>query len=95
MSALQKIIELKGSQAAMAAVVGQRQQSVGYWLKNGLPAEHVLTISADVKFEVTPHQLRPDLYPHPEDGLPDELRGKILPLETTEAIPQPNLQGAA
>lgn len=72
---MQRVIDIKKSQAAVAAVVGARQQSVGYWLKEGLPGEHVLRISADIGYAVTPHQLRPDLYPHPEDGLPPELRG--------------------
>jgi len=76
MDALRKLIEHKnlGSQAAVAKVVGVRQQVVGYWLKNGVPAEHVLPICGAVTFEVTPHQLRPDLYPHPDDGLPLEMR---------------------
>lgn len=74
MSPLQRVIDIKGSQSALAAVVGAKQQAVGYWLREGLPGEHVLTISADVMYAVTPHELRPDLYPHPDDGLPVELR---------------------
>ncbi len=76
MNALQRVIDLKGSQGAVAAVVGSKQQSVGYWLKEGLPADHVLKIAADVDYKVTPHELRPDLYPHPDDGLPEDRRAK-------------------
>lgn len=74
MNALQRIIEIKKSQGAVAAIVGARQQSVGYWLKEGLPSEHVIKIAAAVDFQVTPHELRPDLYPHPDDGLPADMR---------------------
>jgi DNA-binding transcriptional regulator YdaS (Cro superfamily) len=76
MSALQKVIDLKGSQAAVAAIVGAKQQSVGYWLTNGLPADHVIPIARDTSWQITPHQLRPDLYPHPDDGLPADRRAQ-------------------
>lgn len=76
MSALQRIIEIKKTQAAVAAVVGARQQVVGHWLRDGVPAKHVLALCGDVAFQVTPHELRPDIYPHPEDGLPVERRAK-------------------
>lgn len=39
-----------------------------------IPGEWVLALSESVNWKVTPHELRPDLYRHPEDGLPDELR---------------------
>lgn len=81
MSALQRVIDIKGSQTALALVVGAKQQAVGYWLREGLPGEHVLKISADVNYAVTPHQLRPDLYPHPDDGLPAALRNQARAAE--------------
>lgn len=77
MNALKRIIELKKTQAAVAAIVGARQQSVGHWLRDGVPAKHVIDLCADVAFEVTPHQLRPDIYPHPDDGLPASLRVSV------------------
>lgn len=86
MSALQRIIDIKGSQTALAAVVGARQQSVGYWLKEGLPGEHVLKIAADVNYVITPHQLRPDLYPHPEDGLPEAMRNVAAPVAVSAQV---------
>jgi DNA-binding transcriptional regulator YdaS (Cro superfamily) len=39
-----------------------------------IPAEQVIEYARSRNFDVTPHQLRPDLYPHPEDGLPPLLR---------------------
>lgn len=34
------------------------------------PAEVVLPIVKYLDYQITPHQLRPDLYPNPGDGLP-------------------------
>lgn len=34
------------------------------------PAEYVLPIAEAVDWQITPHQLRTDLYPHPCDGMP-------------------------
>lgn len=61
-----------------------------------LPPAIVLPVCRADEWRTSPHQWRPDLYPHPDDGLPPELRGK-LQIETTdaagdlrvEAIPQP------
>ncbi|EPE4893963.1 transcriptional regulator, partial [Escherichia coli] len=39
-----------------------------------IPARFVLRVCEVVAWKVTPHDLRPDLYPHPEDGIPDSLR---------------------
>lgn len=36
------------------------------------PAESVLAIAAAVDWEVTPHELRPDIYPNPTDGVPTQ-----------------------
>lgn len=52
-------------------------QVIHGWRKAGqVPPDRVLEVSSAVSFKVTPHELRPDLYPHPEDGLPAELRAK-------------------
>jgi DNA-binding transcriptional regulator YdaS (Cro superfamily) len=33
-----------------------------------------IKLAAATNYRITPHQIRPDLYPHPDDGLPDHLR---------------------
>jgi DNA-binding transcriptional regulator YdaS (Cro superfamily) len=38
------------------------------------PAEEVLGTCERNDFRITPHELRPDLYPNAEDGLPDAAR---------------------
>lgn len=42
----------------------------------GVPvsAEKVLPLAEASGYEVKPNDIRPDLYPNPKDGLPDEMR---------------------
>jgi DNA-binding transcriptional regulator YdaS (Cro superfamily) len=39
-----------------------------------VPADWVLALSECAEWKITPHQLRPDLYPHKDDGLPVTMR---------------------
>ncbi len=73
MNALTRAVTLLGSQVAMARAVGGtvKQQHVWKWLRSGrVPAEHVIGVSRATGWKVTPHQLRPDIYPNVHDGLP-------------------------
>lgn len=80
--AIYRAISLCRSQSELArriSAVAQRKvaaQNIQYWLQSvhGVGAESVLAVAAAVEFQVTPHELRPDLYPHPDDGLPAERR---------------------
>lgn len=57
----------------VAAICGLSVQAVYKWEKSErIPSEYVLTIAAATHYQVTPHELRPDIYPHPLDGLPRE-----------------------
>lgn len=48
-------------------------QAVGKWLlKGSVPPERVLPLCALLNWSVTPHELRPDIYPNPNDYLPVE-----------------------
>jgi hypothetical protein len=51
--------------------------AVSKWLREGIPADHVLWLSEQTGWRFTPHQLDPELYPHPDDGLPEHLRGDV------------------
>ena len=51
-------------------------QAVAKWVSAGVPPERVIAVAAAAGFRPSPHDLRPDLYPHPDDGLPQELRGR-------------------
>lgn len=47
---------------------------VAKWIRDGLPAEHVIWLAEQTGWAFTPHQLRPDLYPNPTDGIPPKRR---------------------
>ena len=84
MEALLKIIHLHGNRksAVISNLLKLRPESnltnshINNWLyrDNKTPSEWVLPLCETVDWQVTPHELRPDLYPHPEDGLPAHLR---------------------
>ncbi|WP_416381293.1 YdaS family helix-turn-helix protein [Gilliamella sp. B2838] len=48
-------------------------QSVANWvINNHVPAERVIQLCVMCNWTVTPHQLRPDLYPNMDDGMPNK-----------------------
>ncbi|MGE4324132.1 MAG: transcriptional regulator [Sphingobium sp.] len=61
--ALQRAVEILGSQSALARICGVSQTAVWKWLQSSkrLPAEHVLRVEAATG--VSRHWLRPDIYP--------------------------------
>ncbi|NWN92270.1 helix-turn-helix domain-containing protein [Marinobacter adhaerens] len=40
-------------------------------------AEKTLSVCEATDWQVTPHELRPDIYPNPTDGLPAEKTGEV------------------
>lgn len=76
--ALERAIALAEGQTALAGRCGQpdkpvKQAHVWNWLNRDggrVPSEYAIPVSRAVGFEVTPHQLRPDIYPNETDGLP-------------------------
>ena len=75
MDGLNKAIKHAGSQEALALLVGGGQTRISEWKRRGaVPADMVIPVAKAIGFAVTPHELRPDIYPHPEDGLPVALR---------------------
>lgn len=75
---LEKAIELcGGSQVELSRRIGPNPSLVGAWMNRfnkRVGDGYVLKVSEAVEWKVTPHELRPDLYPHPDDGLPHEMR---------------------
>lgn len=63
MTPLERAVQKAGSQTEFASRVGTSQQLVSYWVKHGrpLPAEFVL--AAEREFDISRHDLRPDIYP--------------------------------
>lgn len=84
MESLQRAVDLAGGQAQLARGVRARipgskisQPHVYKWLNSPNPdqmppADVVLAIADFLDYRLTPHQLRPDLYPNPSDALPQQ-----------------------
>lgn len=59
------------SQAIFGRQVGVTQSAVAQWVAGGtIKAEKVLDVCAATQWNCRPHDLRPDLYPNPGDGMP-------------------------
>ncbi|HDR2721002.1 TPA: helix-turn-helix domain-containing protein [Enterobacter asburiae] len=73
MNGLTKAIKFAGTATKLAAMLDIKPMSVSRWknrYRGVVPAERVLQIFAATG--ITPHELRPDLYPNPTDGLPKQ-----------------------
>ena len=68
-SPLSSAIDLCGGPVQLATDLGLHKTAIYKW-GDQCPAERVLSVSEKTGWKVTPHQLRPDLYPNPCDGLP-------------------------
>lgn len=60
------------TQAAVAREMGVTPGMVSHWVtdRRGIAAEWVLKLCALSDWRMTPHEVRPDIYPNPSDGLP-------------------------
>ncbi|MFZ5271578.1 transcriptional regulator [Enterobacter asburiae] len=73
MNALYKAITTAGSATKLAQLLTISAMNVSHWKnrnKGQVPQSQVLPIYHATG--VTPHELRPDLYPNPTDGLPKQ-----------------------
>jgi len=87
MTILSEIINRANGQTALAEKLKAikpeskiRQGHINNWLRRGkgiVPPEWVLPVCQADDWQATPHELRSDLYPHPTDGLPSEVRSEI------------------
>lgn len=71
MKGLRKAIKAVGTATNLATMLGIKPMSVSRWknrYQGVVPADRVLQIYTATG--VPPHELRPDLYPNPTDGLP-------------------------
>lgn len=60
------------TQLAFARQLGVSQGLVSHWIteRKQVAPEWVLRICEVSDWQVTPHEVRPDIYPNPSDGLP-------------------------
>lgn len=70
MTGIENAIQVSGSASALGMAIGVSKMAVSLWKKNGVPSTRVIQIYRATG--VTPHALRPDLYPNPTDGLPKQ-----------------------
>jgi len=64
MSAIQRASEILGSQAKLAKTLQVSPMAVSQW-KGRIPAERVLAIYHATEGQISPHEMRPDIYPDP------------------------------
>lgn len=83
-ASLQKAVRLAGGQKALGEGIRSRipgsrvgQAHVSGWLNSVKievpPADVVLAIADFLEYRMTPHDLRPDLYPNPTDAMPGSI----------------------
>ncbi|OMP92714.1 transcriptional regulator [Raoultella terrigena] len=75
------------SQAEIGRRLGCMQQSVSLWLNTRVPADRVIPLCQLMGWEVTPHELRPDLHPTPTSGIPE---GVIVPQRQSAEVNHEN-----
>ena len=68
MNAMKEAISLVGL-SNLARGLGVSHQAVRKFEASRVPAERVIEVAMLTGWQVTPHQLRPDLYPLPGDAL--------------------------
>lgn len=68
MNAMKEAISLVGL-SKLARGLGVSHQAVRKFEASRVPAERVIEVAMLTGWKVTPHQLRPDLYPLPSDAL--------------------------
>jgi DNA-binding transcriptional regulator YdaS (Cro superfamily) len=74
-SPVTRVVELAGGQSKLARALEVKPQAVQQWVKSGrIPDGQVLRAARVISYGVTPHELASHLYPHPLDGLPEEMR---------------------
>ena len=68
------------SQSELGRRLGKTPQTISGWFKKRVPAEEVIPACEALGWKVTPHELRPDKYPNPTDGLPVEYQTNTQPV---------------
>lgn len=59
------------SRVDIGSSLGISSQAVSKWMSRGkVPSKRVLQLCQTLNWSVTPHEIDPDAYPNPTDGLP-------------------------
>lgn len=73
MNALEKAIQVASNSSKLAEKLGVSSMTISHWKKRYggvVPKGRVFPIFHVTG--ITPHELRPDMYPNPTDGLPNQ-----------------------
>jgi len=75
-----RAIALGGGPSAVAREFQiRRPWAVSKWVKAGkVPADRVPDLVRLIDYKVTPHELLPEVYQYPDDGLPPEVRERMF-----------------
>lgn len=65
---LAKAIDVAGGPVKLSLALGLHKTAVYKW--DLCPPDRVISVCELINWEVTPHQLRPDIYPNQLDGMP-------------------------
>lgn len=72
---MNKQTQEKISKAATRTRIGKHfgisSQAVGKWIyASGVPQKRIIPLCQFLEWQVTPHEIDPEAYPNPTDGLP-------------------------
>jgi hypothetical protein len=70
---MKEIIKKYGA-SKIANEIGESVQTVINWASRGIPLNKAVLFCKAVNYEITPHMLYPENYPHADDGLPNDMR---------------------
>lgn len=76
-------IQSNFSQLEIGRRLGCSQQTVSQWFNGEIPPKRVIPLCELLGWEITPHELRPDLHPTPISGIPEDV---ILPSKQQKGL---------
>lgn len=68
---IKEIADNAGGVVALSTALGLSRGAVSQW--QVVPSDRVRAVCEATAWKVTPHQVRPDLYPNPNDALPSHI----------------------
>lgn len=78
MGSLEKAIKIIGGPKEVATYFGLKStMAISHWKRRGIPASYVIKLSELTGWQVRPNDLAPQIYPHPDDGIPSSMRGRL------------------
>ena len=79
MSPVEKVFESLGGPSGVQKTLGLKTAwGAAKWLNaKRIPPYRVIPVSRAVNYQITPHELDPELYPYPNDGIPFPLSDEM------------------